>query len=104
RVAMISPHPQAPKTSTLFEYHAENRLQQVREVFQNSGLQTDDQWIFYGCNSFEAIETKLTSFYEGFDLPTALWCTNDDTARLAVEVLQRIGKIIPGDMSIIGYD
>lgn len=36
--------------------------------------------------------------------PTALFCSNDDMAIGAMQALEEMGKRIPGDVSIIGFD
>lgn len=38
------------------------------------------------------------------DFPTAWVCNNDFTAQVVIKALKKIGKSIPGDVSIVGFD
>lgn len=52
----------------------------------------------------EAGADAMRSILDGDDLPTAVFVANDIAAIGALEVLDRAGLDVPGDMSIVGYD
>jgi DNA-binding LacI/PurR family transcriptional regulator len=51
-------------------------------------------------NCFEALQNLITQNPQ----LTALFCINDDVGSAVIRAVQNLGKTVPGDISIIGYD
>ena len=49
-------------------------------------------------------EDQLQMVLQRPDRPTAIFAMNDDTARMAIEVLRKWNIVIPDDISIVGFD
>jgi LacI family transcriptional regulator len=47
---------------------------------------------------------ETTALLNGNPFITALFCVNDDVASMAIKAAQNLGKRVPEDISIIGYD
>ncbi len=52
--------------------------------------------------SYEELVSGIHNMKE--NLPTAFVCVNDNTAMLVMRILNIMGKVIPDDISIVGFD
>ena len=51
-----------------------------------------------------AVEKQIDSLLDADELPTALMCYSDDTARRAIRALGEHGVRVPDDVSVVGID
>ncbi len=96
RIAFIG----GPKDFTL----CRERLKGFRRVMRKAGLEVPANYIQYG-------EFKLASGYReaqavlaGGELPSAMFCANDEIAMGVMKALREAKLNVPRDISIIGFD
>lgn len=84
----------------------EDRRRQYQQALRECGL--EDRPEFYYCSGTgeELFEyRRLTELLRGApELPTALVCENDRQAWRAIKALEQIGKRVPEDISVTGFD
>ncbi|GAB4196008.1 MAG: LacI family DNA-binding transcriptional regulator [Roseiflexaceae bacterium] len=51
-----------------------------------------------------AIRSTLEQALAQPNAPTALFCVNDDYAVLAIQALRDLGRLVPRDLSVVGFD
>lgn len=81
------------------------RLQAVRDVMQENGLELRNEDILYGDWAKELCKDLVRQWLSSHDaLPDAFVCANDVTAIGACELLGDLGYRIPEDVIVTGYD
>jgi LacI family transcriptional regulator len=84
--------------------NAADRYNEFAETMRLHGLEVREEWVLSGDFSIESGKAALRKLYEGKELPTALFCTNDLMAIGALEEAEKMNIKIPDDLSIAGYD
>lgn len=81
------------------------RLQGFMRRLNEEGLSLAEEWIQAGSFSLEAGERMAGGLFAGQkDVPTGLFCFNDQLAIGAIKALKRMGYRVPGDISVVGCD
>lgn len=80
------------------------RYKGYKETLKQHGIELDESLMVNG-------DYSLTSGYEGMakllkqqELPTAVFCSNDEMAVGAMKAIQEKGLRVPEDISVVGYD
>jgi LacI family repressor for deo operon, udp, cdd, tsx, nupC, and nupG len=81
-----------------------NRLRGYRVALQACGLDPDPRWIVPGDGSARGGEEGMAQLLALPDPPSAVFCYNDVTAIGAMLAARRLGRSVPGQVSVIGYD
>jgi len=80
------------------------RLVAIREVLEQRGLELPETWVFSG-DIYEANGARLAESYLALEVrPTALIIVNDVSAATFVHQMQRAGRQVPCDVSVVGQD
>lgn len=86
------------------------RIDGYRAAMKEAGLDVDDDWIvagrpqYHGGFSEEDGQDAMERILESVPSCTAVFCSSDVQAIGAMAALHQVGKKIPGDMAIVGYD
>ncbi len=99
RIAVVGAHPDAPVGT------AASRLQGYRDALHAAGIEVDPALVMTAAlwhRSFgvEAMDRLISS---GVDFD-AVVCFNDALALGAMRALQRVGRRIPEDVAVVGFD
>lgn len=94
----------AKSNKSLMLPYSEKRGEIMMDIFSNSGLSLDEKWIASCDNENSSTVAAVRKIFSAKGKPTALWCQNDYTARIAVSELLKMGLKVPEDVSVIGYD
>lgn len=81
-----------------------DRLCGFRDAVRDFHLHAEESWIRRGDFTFESGAACATEIISLEKRPTAIFASNDDMAAGAQIVAHRHGYLIPGDISIVGYD
>lgn len=84
---------------------AQSRLADYKEGLESRGLEYDESLVFYG--NFWRDHSKEAARYYTMELeeqPQAVVCANDYMALSLCNELINIGKMVPGDIAISGFD
>jgi len=74
-------------------------------AMRDAGLPVDPVLCLTESTGFGATEAEIRSYWEGLRTkPTAVFCGNDRTAMLLVNVLRHTGVRVPEDVSVMGFD
>lgn len=84
----------------------EDRRRQYRQALRECGLEDRPEFYFCAGTGEELFEyQRLAELLRGApELPTALVCENDRQAWRAIKALEQIGKRVPEDISVTGFD
>ncbi|GBC99801.1 HTH-type transcriptional regulator DegA [bacterium HR17] len=84
------------------------RLQGLRKVWQERGMDFPDEWVLRLSSDAESeLMERLPPFVQpkrGKLAFTALFCYNDRLAGIAIKCLRRMGLRVPDDISVVGFD
>jgi len=86
------------------------RIEGYRLAMEEAGLTVDHGWIvagkpqYHGGFSEEDGQDAMERILETFPECTAVFCSSDVQAIGAMAALRNVGKRIPEDMAIVGYD
>jgi DNA-binding LacI/PurR family transcriptional regulator len=83
---------------------AKLRLNAFLASLKDAGLKPRPAWIFQGDHTLEGGMASVQEMILLGRQPTALMCSNDLTAIGALRMLARVGRRVPEDISVIGYD
>lgn len=83
-----------------------NRMQGFIRAFRDHGLAFfPDMVISYTTEEMDKeVLEKVKGFFISDDTPTSIVCYNDQLALQVINLLRDMGKSVPDDVSIIGYD
>jgi DNA-binding LacI/PurR family transcriptional regulator len=82
-----------------------DRLDGAYEALDNAGIARDSVRIFQGDFQREGGYAAMAEILKGGDLPTAIFCFNDEMAAGAMQALHALSSLkVPQDMSIMGFD
>lgn len=88
---------------------AGNVLTQAREAglraaMAERGLELRPEWMFCGDFTFASGASAAEQWLALSEAPTAIFCANDESAIGFIGAVQRAGKSVPGDVSVVGFD
>lgn len=89
-----------PRTFT----SANRRRKAFFAAVRASRLTVRDEWIFEGDHRLSGGRFAADGYFSMRHPPTALVCSNDLTAIGFLETANRIGRRVPDDVSLIGFD
>ncbi|MEX0297744.1 MAG: LacI family DNA-binding transcriptional regulator [Kordiimonas sp.] len=97
RIAVIT----GPKDNS----NTEQRLEGYRTSLGSAGIAIDTDIIFEGDFRLASGQSAVTRMLkQTSELPTAIFCMNDEMAIGAINGLSSAGLTVPEDMSVIGFD
>lgn len=76
----------------------------MRDALAHLGLSTRPEWIFAGDFSLASGAEAAQQWLSMPDAPTAIFSANDEMAIGFIGALQRAGKSVPEDVSVVGFD
>lgn len=80
------------------------REQGYRKALAEAGIAFDPGLVRVGEYTAESADEPASELLKMADRPTAIFAANDLSAIQTMEVAQRLGLDVPGDLSIIGFD
>lgn len=80
------------------------RLAGYREALDQAGIAADDSLVAGNAFSIESGETAGRALLDRADPPTAIFAVNDNTAIGVMAAAHALGRRVPHDLSIVGYN
>lgn len=96
KIAFITGHPNHKAVA--------NRLLGYQDGLQQSGLKFSERMVVEGDNSYGSGEKCARKLLERKVRPTAIFAANDDMATAAIRIADRMGIVVPDELSIAGFD
>jgi LacI family transcriptional regulator len=96
RVAVIAGN---PKASTSVD-----RLAGFRAAWIEAGRELPEEDVVHGGFNLQDAYDQAIALLERRDPPTAIFCLNDLMAFGALNAADRLGRAVPGDVSVVGFD
>jgi LacI family transcriptional regulator, repressor for deo operon, udp, cdd, tsx, nupC, and nupG len=81
-----------------------DRERGYRAALMASGIKPSAKWIASGDLSVEAGIAATQLLFSREPLLTAIFCANDEMALGAIKAIRSMGKSVPDDVSVIGFD
>lgn len=85
-------------------YAARIRKDAFFEVMQEFRLEVHFEWLQVGAFAYQSGIEGVKRILRNPNLPTAIFCANDETAFGAMDAIQHAGLRVPEDISVIGFD
>jgi LacI family transcriptional regulator len=85
-------------------YSGRVRYKAYKEILAENGIEPRIEWDLKGEFIKKIAEQAVIDLIKTGNLPTALFCCNDDMAISAMDVLSRENIKVPDDISIVGFD
>ncbi|MBO4631049.1 MAG: substrate-binding domain-containing protein [Lentisphaeria bacterium] len=105
RVGIISRFSRESKRSDGYFCYSENdRPDCIRNVLEDYGLDCDDRYHCFNCDSYQIMLKKLKEKKKSGNLPTVYCCYNDFAARYCIRALTELEIKVPEEISVIGFD
>jgi LacI family transcriptional regulator len=80
------------------------REQGYLKALETAGITLDPNLVKVGGYTREATEGPARELLESADPPTAIFAANDVSALATIDVARALGRSVPEDLSIIGFD
>ncbi len=96
RIAMINGYEYA--------FVSEQRLKGFKEALLEAGLPVREYWIANGAFREEIAEQEALRLLQHYPEITAFFCASDLMALGVIKAVKRLGKRVPDDVAVIGYD
>lgn len=74
------------------------------EILNANGIHCSEEWILPGDFTQTGGQESFEKMFSGDDVPTAVFCSNDEMAYGALAGARNLGLNVPEDVSIIGVD
>ncbi|BFM11181.1 LacI family DNA-binding transcriptional regulator [Simiduia litorea] len=81
-----------------------NRYQGYQKALMYQGIPVEKRLVVQGMNSFESGYYAAEKLLLSENPPSAIFASNDDMAAGAIKLAHKLGKKIPGDVAIAGFD
>jgi LacI family transcriptional regulator len=95
-IGMINGHSQA--------FVSKERLEGYREALQENGIPFNDSYVADGAFLEEKTETETENLLNKHPEITALFCASDLMAMGSIRAAKKMGRKLPEDLSIVGFD
>ncbi|WP_027108627.1 GntR family transcriptional regulator [Lacticigenium naphthae] len=87
------------------DLQGKNRLKGFISAFYDAKLSFNDDYIIaYDTESKDDLGTKLGKLLENMSSPTAFVCYNDQIAISLIHEINKLGKSVPEDFSVVSHD
>ena len=86
------------------QYAARVRKDAFFEQIASMGMPVRFEWVQTGAFNFQSGAEAARRILRNFELPTAVFCGNDEMAFGAMDTFQGAGLNVPDQISIIGFD
>ncbi|HEV7306686.1 LacI family DNA-binding transcriptional regulator [Ensifer sp.] len=86
------------------EVMASHRRDGYRLAMRQAGLPVPEGYEVRGDYLLETGETCAAALFDLPEPPTAIFVGNDEMAYGAIHALRRLGRDVPGDVSVVGFD
>ncbi len=86
------------------EVMALNRRDGYRAAMKAAGLEIPEGYEVRGDYLLESGEARVADLFALSEPPTAIFAANDEMAYGAIHALRRLGRDVPGDVSVVGFD
>jgi len=83
---------------------SKDRLAGYKQAHSKAGLEVDENHIKVADYQYKAGYTAMMEWIEGGSGITAVFCASDTIAMGAILAANKMGKSVPGDYSIVGFD
>jgi LacI family transcriptional regulator len=80
------------------------RLEGYKKAMKQHGLHTDETWLEEGDYRFESGRRAMRTLLNRHPEMTAVFSASDEMACGAMVEAQRMGKVLPRDLSVMGFD
>jgi LacI family transcriptional regulator len=97
RIGLITNAPPAYTAST-------DRLAGYRQALESAGLAFTMDWVRYGDFTLRGGEAAMQALLAQTPAPTAVFVGSDTVAMGALQCLRRLGRRVPEDMALVGFD
>ncbi|NUK28854.1 LacI family DNA-binding transcriptional regulator [Parageobacillus sp. VR-IP] len=87
-----------------YAFVSEQRLKGFKEALLEAGLPIHEEWIADGEFREDNAEREALRLLTNYPHITAFFCASDLMALGVIKAAKRLGKRIPNDVAIIGYD
>ncbi|MDN3639302.1 LacI family DNA-binding transcriptional regulator [Simiduia curdlanivorans] len=81
-----------------------NRYQGYQKALMYQGIPVEKRLVVQGMNSFESGYYAAEKLLLSANPPSAIFASNDDMAAGAIKLAHKLGKKIPSDVAIAGFD
>lgn len=81
-----------------------NRRDGYRAAMKAAGLEIPEGYEVRGDYLLESGEARAADLFALSEPPTAIFAANDEMAYGAIHALRRLGRDVPGDVSVVGFD
>lgn len=81
-----------------------NRFQGYQKALMYQGIPVDKRLVVQGMNSFESGYYAAEKLLLSANPPSAIFASNDEMAAGAIKLAHKLGKKIPGEVAIAGFD
>lgn len=81
-----------------------SRLAGFRDAMGAAGVEIDDRWVIYGGYTADSGEYAAQELLMRKERPSAVFCFSDEIALGCMHALQHAGFVVPGDISVVGFD
>lgn len=75
-----------------------------RGAMSKAGLTIEDGWIVDGRLTIDGARKAARDLLAHEHRPTAIFCANDEMAIGCIHEIKMAGLLVPGDISVIGFD
>jgi DNA-binding LacI/PurR family transcriptional regulator len=96
RIGMINGHREA--------FVSEQRLEGYRAALLENGMPYEEEMVFFGDFDLESGRKGIRHLLSRFPDLTAVFCASDWMAIGAIQELKEMGKRVPEDVAVVGYD
>lgn len=83
---------------------AVRRRKAFQAAMKMSGLSVDEKWMFEGDHKITGGQFAAERIFSMTARPTAIICSNDLTAVGLLQTAARQGRVLPKELSVIGFD
>jgi len=95
-IAMINGHE--------FAFVSKKRLEGFKEAMAGAGLSINERWIIDGAFKEEKAEREALRLFHQYPEISAVFCASDLMALGTISALKKLGKRVPDEVAVIGYD
>lgn len=91
-------------STNLYVYESTSRLEIIRNCLKNCRLTLKENWLIAGFQGKKSLKKQLSNLLKSPEPPSVIWCISDETASVAIDILEELGIKVPYDISVIGFN